>query len=271
MNVPSRHRRPGPIRLLKVSAAAGIAAVGTTALGFAVSGEDNGTVHTAGSELPMRPVAWEAGPQSGVQKAGIDAQSSRADDRARDQARSQARDRAEQQQEREAAARAAAEEQRRAEAAAKKRQAELRAARQQEEEKRRAEREKADGEQARTEAAPESARGPQAASRSAKRENRTVPSGSPQEIARQIIGNAAEFRCFSQIVRRESGWNPRASNASSGAYGLMQALPGSKMSSAGADWKTNPTTQIKWGLNYMTERYGSPCGAWKFWQANNWY
>ena len=60
-------------------------------------------------------------------------------------------------------------------------------------------------------------------------------------------------------------------NPSSGAYGLVQALPGSKMSSAGADWQTNPATQIKWGLNYMDSRYGSPCGAWAFWQANNWY
>ncbi|MDR3032595.1 MAG: transglycosylase SLT domain-containing protein [Kitasatospora sp.] len=62
-----------------------------------------------------------------------------------------------------------------------------------------------------------------------------------------------------------------ATNSSSGAYGLMQALPGSKMASAGADWRDNPATQIKWGLAYMNETYGSPCAAWSFWQAHNWY
>lgn len=89
-------------------------------------------------------------------------------------------------------------------------------------------------------------------------------------IARQMVP-ADQFQCFSNIVNHESSWNYRAQNASSGAYGLVQALPGSKMSSAGADWQTNPATQIKWGLNYMNSRYDSPCGAWSFWQANNWY
>ncbi|GAA1434794.1 transglycosylase SLT domain-containing protein [Streptomyces thermospinosisporus] len=96
-------------------------------------------------------------------------------------------------------------------------------------------------------------------------------SGSAQAIAKKMIGNSAQFQCFSKIVEHESGWNPTATNASSGAYGLVQALPASKMASAGSDWKTNPATQIKWGLNYMNERYGSPCEAWEFWQANNWY
>ncbi|GAA3495690.1 transglycosylase SLT domain-containing protein [Streptomyces prasinosporus] len=91
-----------------------------------------------------------------------------------------------------------------------------------------------------------------------------------QAIARQMVP-ADQFQCFSNIVDHESTWNYRAVNPSSGAYGLVQALPGSKMASAGADWQTNPATQIKWGLNYMNERYGSPCGAWSFWQANNWY
>ncbi|MFC8449652.1 lytic transglycosylase domain-containing protein [Kitasatospora sp. NPDC057223] len=98
-----------------------------------------------------------------------------------------------------------------------------------------------------------------------------VAAGSVQEMAQQIIGNDAQFQCFSQIVKRESGWNYTASNASSGAYGLVQALPGSKMASAGADWRTNPATQIKWGLGYMNSRYGSPCGAWTFWQSHHWY
>ncbi|MEU4177703.1 transglycosylase SLT domain-containing protein [Streptomyces sp. NPDC026589] len=89
-------------------------------------------------------------------------------------------------------------------------------------------------------------------------------------MARQMVP-ADQFQCFSNIVDHESTWNYRASNPSSGAYGLMQALPGHKMSSAGADWQTNPATQIKWGLSYMDGRYGSPCGAWSFWQANNWY
>ncbi|MFH8880483.1 transglycosylase SLT domain-containing protein [Streptomyces californicus] len=91
-----------------------------------------------------------------------------------------------------------------------------------------------------------------------------------QAMARQMVP-ADQFQCFSNIVNHESTWNYRATNPSSGAYGLMQALPGSKMSSAGADWQTNPATQIKWGLSYMDSRYGSPCGAWSFWQANNWY
>ncbi|CAL9308811.1 MULTISPECIES: transglycosylase SLT domain-containing protein [Streptomyces] len=94
---------------------------------------------------------------------------------------------------------------------------------------------------------------------------------SAQATAKKMIGNSAEFQCFSNIVSHESGWNPQATNASSGAYGLVQALPASKMASAGSDWKTNPATQIKWGLDYMKDRYGSACDAWSFWQANNWY
>ncbi|MFD0317033.1 aggregation-promoting factor C-terminal-like domain-containing protein [Streptomyces flavalbus] len=91
-----------------------------------------------------------------------------------------------------------------------------------------------------------------------------------QSMARSMVP-ADQWTCFSNIVDHESSWNYQAVNPSSGAYGLFQALPGSKMSSVGADWQTNPATQIKWGLNYMNERYGSPCGAWGFWQANNWY
>ncbi|MFG2604397.1 transglycosylase SLT domain-containing protein [Streptomyces sp. NPDC048514] len=92
-----------------------------------------------------------------------------------------------------------------------------------------------------------------------------------QAMARQMVP-ADQFQCFSNIVDHESSWNYRAVNAGSGAYGLFQALPGSKMSSVGADWQTNPATQIKWGLGYMNSaRYGSPCAAWSFWQANHWY
>ncbi len=89
-------------------------------------------------------------------------------------------------------------------------------------------------------------------------------------MAQQMVPSG-QFQCFSNIVDHESDWNYRAVNPSSGAYGLFQALPGSKMSSVGADWQTNPATQIKWGLNYMNDRYGSPCDAWSFWQANHWY
>jgi hypothetical protein len=91
-----------------------------------------------------------------------------------------------------------------------------------------------------------------------------------QSMAASMVPSG-QFQCFSNIVDHESSWNYRAVNASSGAYGLFQALPGSKMSSVGSDWQTNPGTQIKWGLKYMNERYGSPCEAWTFWQANHYY
>ncbi|MET7473737.1 transglycosylase SLT domain-containing protein [Streptomyces sp. NPDC005648] len=89
-------------------------------------------------------------------------------------------------------------------------------------------------------------------------------------LAAQMVPSG-QFQCFSNIVMHESGWNMNAMNASSGAYGLFQALPASKYSSAGSDWQTNPATQIKWGLNYMNSRYGSPCGAWSFWQTHHSY
>ncbi|OAR24573.1 transglycosylase domain-containing protein [Streptomyces sp. ERV7] len=116
----------------------------------------------------------------------------------------------------------------------------------------------------------------QIASRSATRDPASFPVQSSytveqvKAIARQIVP-ADQFQCFSNIVNHESTWNYLAVNASSGAYGLVQALPGSKMSSVGSDWRTNPATQIKWGLNYMNSSYHSPCGAWSFWQANSWY
>ena len=111
-----------------------------------------------------------------------------------------------------------------------------------------------------------------AASRAAARETvtKTYSAGSAQAIAQSIVP-ASQFTCFSNIVERESGWNYTATNASSGAYGLVQALPGSKMASAGSDWRTNPATQIKWGLSYMDSRYGSPCDAWAYWQVHQSY
>lgn len=96
-------------------------------------------------------------------------------------------------------------------------------------------------------------------------------SESPRVIADKMIKSDAQFQCFSEIVERESSWDHTAQNASSGAYGLVQALPATKMATAGSDWRTNPETQIEWGLDYMKDRYGSACDAWSFWQANNWY
>lgn len=80
-----------------------------------------------------------------------------------------------------------------------------------------------------------------------------------------------EFACLVALWNKESGWRVNAYNRSSGAYGIPQALPGGKMASAGADWETNPATQIAWGLGYIGGRYGSPCGAWGHSQAKGWY
>jgi len=71
-----------------------------------------------------------------------------------------------------------------------------------------------------------------------------------------------QFPCLDKLWKKESGWNYAATNRSSGAYGIPQALPGSKMASVASDWKTNPATQIKWGLGYIEGRYSTPCGAW---------
>ena len=99
--------------------------------------------------------------------------------------------------------------------------------------------------------------------------------GTAQAIAYQMMPSfgfdpATQFSCLNNIWTRESGWRYNAANAS-GAYGIPQALPGSKMASAGADWLTNPATQIKWGLGYIQSTYGTPCNAWAFWQAHGWY
>lgn len=81
----------------------------------------------------------------------------------------------------------------------------------------------------------------------------------------------ADFTCLDNVVKRESAWR-NVPNASGGrAYGIPQALPGSKMASHGADWKTNPATQIRWMLDYVEDRYSTPCRAWSFKQANGWY
>lgn len=82
---------------------------------------------------------------------------------------------------------------------------------------------------------------------------------------------AEQFRCLDLLWTRESSWRADAYNASSGAYGIPQSLPGSKMASAGADWRTNAATQINWGLSYISGRYGTPCAAWAHSEAVNWY
>ncbi|GAA2459901.1 hypothetical protein [Agromyces soli] len=91
-----------------------------------------------------------------------------------------------------------------------------------------------------------------------------------QAVARYGWGDG-EYQCLVLLWTRESSWRADAYNASSGAYGIPQSLPGSKMASAGADWRTNPATQIEWGLAYISGRYGAPCGAWAHSEAVNWY
>ena len=99
---------------------------------------------------------------------------------------------------------------------------------------------------------------------------------SPKEIARQMMKSkygwgSEQFTCYNNIIMRESVWKVTADNPTSSAYGIPQALPGSKMASAGPDWRTNPATQIKWGLGYVKERYGTPCAAWSFKSSHDWY
>jgi hypothetical protein len=80
-----------------------------------------------------------------------------------------------------------------------------------------------------------------------------------------------QFPCLNKLYDRESGWNYKATNRSSGAYGIPQSLPGNKMAKFGDDWKTNPATQIKWGLDYIEGRYKTPCGAWNHSENTGWY
>ena len=100
------------------------------------------------------------------------------------------------------------------------------------------------------------------------------PAGAQDYAAGQVANRGwggGEFNCLVLLWNRESGWRLNAYNASSGAYGIPQSLPGSKMQSAGDDWQTNAATQINWGLGYIADRYGSPCGAWAHSEATNWY
>ena len=94
-----------------------------------------------------------------------------------------------------------------------------------------------------------------------------------QEIMREYGFGDDQWSCLAYLWTGESDWRWDATNPSSGAYGIPQSLPASKMASAGADWKTNPETQIRWGLDYIKQSYGSPCGAMNFWNSQNphWY
>ena len=114
-----------------------------------------------------------------------------------------------------------------------------------------------------------------AAEAAAVRASANTPDGA-KAAARQIAAEkygwgGDQFSCLSSLWQKESGWDYQAYNASSGATGIPQALPGSKMATAGSDWQTNAITQINWGLDYIQRAYGSPCAAWGHSQAVNWY
>ena len=103
--------------------------------------------------------------------------------------------------------------------------------------------------------------------------DRTVTKGTARAAAVMLLDDygfdLTEWSCLDRLWWQESNWRWNAQGGQT--YGIPQALPGSKMASAGADWATNPVTQIKWGLGYIKARYDTPCGAWRFWSANHWY
>jgi hypothetical protein len=104
----------------------------------------------------------------------------------------------------------------------------------------------------------------------------TAPqTGSNRSIGRKMAAahgwTGVQWDCLNNLWQKESGWSTRSSNSSGSAWGIPQALPGSKMKSAGSDWRTNPATQIKWGIKYIDNRYGTACKAWGHWQSHNWY
>ena len=112
--------------------------------------------------------------------------------------------------------------------------------------------------------------------RAARSASRTVSYGDPHRIAASMMSErygwgTGEYSCLSSLWGHESGWDVHAENPTSGAYGIPQALPGSKMSSYGSDWQDNPVTQIQWGLSYIDQSYGTPCGALSAWQSKGWY
>jgi hypothetical protein len=104
----------------------------------------------------------------------------------------------------------------------------------------------------------------------------TRPASGNEALGQQMAsvygwGSGAEWTCLDELWTRESGWRIVWNYQGSGAYGIPQALPASKMASAGPDWQTNPATQIRWGLRYVKETYGSPCGAWAHEETAGWY
>jgi hypothetical protein len=134
---------------------------------------------------------------------------------------------------------------------------------------------KAAAQQAAQEQAAQQATQQQAAQQTTAQPATSAPSGSPQQIAEQMLSqfgwSSSQFSCLQPLWALESGWNIYASNPSSGAYGIPQALPGSKMASAGPDWQSDAATQIRWGLTYIQGTYGSPCAAWSHDEADGWY
>jgi hypothetical protein len=104
---------------------------------------------------------------------------------------------------------------------------------------------------------------------------KALTSRNPKIVAKAMLSRfgwgASQFSCLDRLWTRESKWSIHATNPSSGAYGIPQALPGSKMASAGSDWRTSAFTQIEWGLGYIRARYGSPCSAWGHSEGHGWY
>ena len=105
--------------------------------------------------------------------------------------------------------------------------------------------------------------------------NASVSPGTAQALGKEMAAARGwgddQFACLLTLWNHESGWRVNAANTSSGAYGIAQALPGSKMASVASDWRTNPATQITWGLNYIASRYTTPCGAWQHFTVKHWY
>lgn len=103
----------------------------------------------------------------------------------------------------------------------------------------------------------------------------TPPIGTIQQFAFDLVNangwGRDQYSCLVALWDRESHWRVNAYNSSSGAYGIPQALPGAKMASTGSDWQTNPETQIRWGIDYISRRYHSPCGAFAHSNKFNWY
>jgi hypothetical protein len=102
-----------------------------------------------------------------------------------------------------------------------------------------------------------------------------VSSGSTVAVGEQLAAargwTGGQWECLHWLWTRESGWDTYAVNPTSGAYGIPQSLPAAKMAAAGADWRTDPATQIRWGLGYIAATYGTPCAAWAHEETDSWY